>query len=88
MSPKHKPDMDKKEIHLVDSSSASSHSEDTRLTVGPYQADIISSKTDDRCCYYVLQRAGSAEIIEMERFDTPHAARAAATSALERWNQA
>ncbi|HWC19639.1 MAG TPA: hypothetical protein VG498_21680 [Terriglobales bacterium] len=84
------PNKDKSEvqgtrIHLVDSS-ARSQREDTHLQAGAYTADIVVSKTGD-CCYYVLQRVGSAEIIDMDRFDTPDDARTAAKHALERWNQ-
>ena len=74
-----------KGIHLV-SSTPTPRPNERRLTLGDYTADIVISKREENCCYYVVQRVGSAEIIEMQRFDTPQDAEAAAQAALERWN--
>lgn len=60
---------------------------DKRLRLGEYTADVIISKREEHCCYYVIQRAGSAEIIEMQRFDDADEAEAAANAALKRWNE-
>jgi hypothetical protein len=72
-------------IHLASSTPAPPPHE-RRLTLGDYTADIVISKREENCCYYVIQRLGSAEIIEMARFDHPEDAEAAAEAALERWN--
>ncbi len=57
-----------------------------RVNLGNYFADIVVSQRETNCCYYVLQRIGSAEILDMQRYDTPEAAEAAAYSALKTWN--
>jgi hypothetical protein len=72
-------------IHLV-SSTPAPRPEECRLTLGRYTADIVVSKREENCCYYVLQRVGSAEIIDMQRFDSAENAEAAAYAALKRWN--
>lgn len=58
-----------------------------RLSLGEYTADIVVSKREENCCYYVLQRVGSAEILDMQRFKTPEEAEAAAKRALQGWNR-
>ena len=73
-------------IHLV-SSNSSPRQNERRLTAGQYTADIVVSKREDHCCYYIIQRIGSAEIMEMQRFDTPENAEAGAKAALARWNR-
>jgi IS30 family transposase len=60
---------------------------DKRLRLGDYTADVVISKREEHCCYFVIQRAGSAEMIEMQRFDDPDEAEAAANAALRRWNE-
>lgn len=73
-------------IHLLSSSSTPAPCpNERRLSLGDYTADIVISKREVNCCYYLIQRVGSAEIIEMERFDNPEDAEAAAKAALERW---
>jgi hypothetical protein len=69
-------------IHLV----PAPRPNERRLSLGEYTADIVTSKREENCCYYVLQRVGSAEILDMQRFNTPDEAEAAAKRALERWN--
>lgn len=73
-------------IHLVSSAPAPRPNE-RRLTLGVYLADIVISKREENCCYYVLQRVGSAEILDMQRFNTPEEAEAGAKRALEQWNR-
>jgi hypothetical protein len=73
-------------IHLVSSTPAPPPDE-RRLSLGEYTADIVISKREEDCCYYVIQRVGSAEILEMQRFNTSEEAEAAAKDALERWNR-
>ena len=51
-----------------------------------YTADVVVSKREENCCYYVLQSLGSAEIIDMQRYHTPEDAEAAAYAALKSWN--
>jgi hypothetical protein len=70
-------------IHLV----PAPRPNERRLSLCEYTADIVISKREENCCYYVLQRVGSAEILDMQRFDTPEEAEAAAKRALERWNR-
>jgi len=72
-------------IHLVTSTSAP-HRDERRLRLGRYTADIVTSKREQNCCYYVIQRVGSADIVDMQRFNTPEDAEAAAFSALKCWN--
>jgi IS30 family transposase len=72
-------------IHLVSSSPAPCPNE-RRLSLGNYTADIVISTREENCCYYVIQRVRSAEIIEMARVDNREDAEAAAKAALERWN--
>ena len=57
-----------------------------RLSLGNYTADIVVSKREESCCYYVVQRIGFPEIIDMQRSDTVERAEVAAKAALERWN--
>lgn len=61
--------------------------DEPRLTLGDYTADIVISKREEHCFYSVIKRAGSAEIIEMQRFKNPDNAEAGARDALKRWNQ-
>ena len=86
MSAKYNSDGRETGIHLVSSTPAPSPKEH-RLSLGDYTADIVISQREENCCYYVIQRLGSAEIIEMQRFDTPEEAEAAAQAALTRWDQ-
>jgi len=72
-------------IHLV-STPPTERPDQRRLKLGNYTADIIVSKREKNLCYYVIQRVGSAEIIDMQRFDTPENAEAAAYAKLKRWN--
>ena len=59
----------------------------TRLTLGQYLADVVvSNKKDEKCCHYVIQRLGSAEILELGKSDDFAAAKAEAERALERWH--
>ena len=76
---------DKLGIHLVHSTHAPI-SDKRRLTLGNYMVDVIISKREENCCYYVLQRVGSAEIIDMQRFETAEDAEAAGYAALKSWN--
>lgn len=85
MPAKENTDEQKSGIHIVRTATAP-RPEKHRLTLGNYFADIVVSQRETNCCYYVLQRIGSAEILDMQRFDTPDAAEAAAYSALKRWN--
>ena len=63
---------------------ARSHS-NTRLTLGEFIADVLISKdTKDNCCYFVIQRIGSAEVVELARFDSFEKAEEAANQSLER----
>lgn len=73
-------------IHLV-SSSPAPRGHGRRLSDGNYTADIVVSKREENLCYYVIQHVGSAEILEMQPFETPEDAIAAAKLALQRWNQ-
>ena len=73
-------------IHLVSSSPAPRRNE-RRLSLGQYTADIVCSKREENCCYYVIQRLGSAEILDMQRFATPEEAEAGAKMALSRWSK-
>lgn len=73
-------------IHLV-SSTPPPRPHEKRLTLGEYTADIVISKREENCCYYVIQRVGSAEILEMQRFSNSDDAEAFAQIALRRWNQ-
>lgn len=79
-------DEEKSGIHLVSTTSAQRR-EERRLTLGNYTADIVVSKREEHLCYYVIQQVGSAEIIEMQPFDNPENAEAAAERALQRWNR-
>ena len=85
MPTKYKAEDDKSGIHLV-SSTRASRPEERRLRLGRYMADVVVSKREENCCYYVLQRVGSAEIIDMQRYDTPENAESAAYAALKCWN--
>jgi hypothetical protein len=58
----------------------------TRLTLGNFIADVLISKTGEVSCHYVVQRVGSAEIIETARFDTFSEAELVAKDALQRWH--
>ena len=69
------------------SSPAASRPDERRIRLGNYIADIVISKREEHCCYYVIQRAGSTEIIDVQRFDDPIDAEAAANAALIRFNQ-
>jgi IS30 family transposase len=69
------------------SSTPAPHSDERHLTLGDYTADIVISKREEHCFYSVIKRAGSAEIIEMQRFKNPSNAEVAAKDALKRWNQ-
>ena len=73
---------DKLGLHLVRSTAAPIR----RLTLGNYMMDVVVSKREENCCYYVLQRVGSAEIIDMQRFETAEEAEAAGYAALKSWN--
>ena len=73
-------------IHLV-STTPAPRSEERRLKLGDYTADIVVSRREKNLCYYVIQRVGSAEIIEMQPFANPKDAEAAAERALKRWNR-
>jgi len=58
----------------------------TRLTLGNFLADVLISKTGEVSCHYVVQRVGSAEIIETARFHTFSEAELAAKDALQHWH--
>lgn len=73
-------------IHLV-STTPTERPDERRLTLGDYTADIVVSKREENLCYYVIQRVGSAEIIEMQPFQNAEDAEAAAEHALKRWNR-
>jgi hypothetical protein len=72
-----------KGIHLVP---APARHTNTRVTLGNYIADVLISKTGDACCYYTVQRLGSAEVIEVARFESFSEAEQAAKDALQRWH--
>ena len=55
----------------------------TRLTLGNYIADILIDRKSAPCCYYIIQRVGSAEIFDLERFDSFAKAEEAAKERLE-----
>jgi hypothetical protein len=57
----------------------------TRLTLGDYIADVLISRTDELCYHYVVQRIGSAEIIDMQKFGSFAEAERAAKEALQSW---
>ena len=86
VSAQHNPDGQDKGIHVV-SSAPAPRPDERRLILGQYTADIVISKREENCCYYVLQRVGSAEILDMQRFNTPEQAEAGAKRALERWDR-
>lgn len=69
------------------SSAPAPQSNERRITLGQYTADIVVSKRETNCCYYVLQRIGSPEILDMQRFVTTEKAEAHARRALEHWNR-
>jgi hypothetical protein len=72
-------------IHLVPGARRSRSK--IHLTLGNYIADIIASKKKDgRSCHYVVQRIGSAEIIELAKFDDFASAESEARNALDRWH--
>jgi len=75
---------EKSGLQLVSSTRA--RPDERRLSLGGYTADIVVSKREENCCYYVVQRMGSTEIIDMQRFETAGDAEAAAYAALKRWN--
>jgi hypothetical protein len=70
------------EIHLVATAKAPRHP-NTRLTLGDYIADVLISRTDDVCYHYIVQRIGSAEIIDMQKFGSFAEAEQAAKEALQ-----
>lgn len=72
-------------IHLVNTG-RTSRSDKRRLRLGEYAADIVISKREANCCYYVLQRVGCPEILDLHRFNTAEDAEKAAHVALKRWN--
>src|SRR5438270_4859684 len=76
---------EKSGLQLV-SSTRTPRPDERRLSLGGYTADIVVSNREENCCYYVLQRMESAEIIDMQRFETAGDAEAAAYAALTRWN--
>ena len=76
----------KKGIHLVAPGKAQSHPS-TRLTLGDFIADIVLSKGNRPCCHYMIQRVGSAEIIDMQQFDAFEEAERAAKEALQMWHR-
>ena len=67
MPKKYNPETGKTALHLVGSISPSL--QERRLTLGNHFADIVVSKREKNLCYFVLQRFGSAEILEMQRFE-------------------
>lgn len=73
-------------IHLVSSAPESSGNK-RRLRLGDYFADIVSSKRDELRHYYVVQRDGSAEVLEMELFDSFNSTEIEAERALQRWSR-
>ena len=73
-------------IHLVQGTGKARAHGNTRLTLGNFIADVLISKTDTISCYYALQRVGSAEVVELGRFETFEEAKSAAQEALERWH--
>jgi hypothetical protein len=62
-------------------------SNEHRLILGDYTADIVISKRYEHLCYYVIQRMGSADIIEIQPFDNPGQAETAANVALKTWGR-
>jgi len=84
MPKKYNPETGKTALHLVGSISPSL--QERRLTLGNHFADIVVSKREKNLCYFVLQRFGSAEILEMQRFENPEDAETAARDALRQWN--
>jgi len=70
-------------IHLVAAQRRSQGK--TLLTLGNYVAEIIVSNKDENC-HYIVQRIGSAEIIELAKFDDFASAEAEAKLALDRWH--
>src|SRR5947199_9456066 len=58
----------------------------TRLTLGNFIADVLIGKTGDVSYCYIVQRVGSAEIIEMGRHESFGEAETAAKEALQRWH--
>ena len=73
-------------IRLVSSSPAARPNK-IHLTQGDYVADVVVGQGDHPTYYYVLQRNGSADVLELERYDTLEHAREAAERALERWSE-
>ena len=60
-----------------------------RVERGEYAADILQgSSTSDRFWYYVLQRNGSREIIDIARFDSKEEAMDAAREVIEKLHHA
>jgi hypothetical protein len=59
----------------------------TRLTLGDYIADVLINRKDRLRYYYIVQRIGSAEIIDMLDFDSFNEALIAAKEALQDWHR-
>ena len=72
-------------LHLIARARSEDHP-NTRLTLGDYIADVLIGKDNHPCCHYILQRVGSAEIIDMQQFDTFAEAEQAAKQALQDWH--
>ena len=70
-------------IHVVP---APAKHANTRLTLGNFIADVLISKTGEVSYCYIVQRVGSAEIIEMARFESFGEAETAAKESLQRWH--
>ena len=60
-----------------------------RLERGNYLIDVLQgNNTSDSFWYYVLQRIGSSEILDLAKFDTHEQAVEAARGALEKVSRA
>jgi hypothetical protein len=76
----------KKGIHLVTGTAKAQNHPNTRLTLGEYIADVLISKNTALSFHYIVQRIGSAEIIDMQAFNSFDEAERAAKESLQEWH--
>ena len=60
----------------------------SRIEQGSYRAEILQGSSAEPFWYYVIQRNGSQEIIDLMKFDSRDRAIEAAQLVLQRLNQA
>ena len=66
----------------------SNHPEPTHIERGDYIADVLQGSTAYRFWYYIIQRKGSKEIIDLVKFDSYEQAIASAQALLAKLNRA